>query len=151
MKKIILAFVLIGGFAAAINAQNTEKAIGIRFANEFNGGEISFHNSLGRANRLELNLGMNHWSNSDSAFQLTGIYQWVWNLNSVASGLNWYAGVGASAGTYHSNLGLGVVGQIGIEYNFNIPIQVSLDLRPTLFNSHYTYYGGNGLSVRYRF
>jgi len=75
----------------------------------------------------------------------------VWKLNQVATGLNWYAGLGATVGTYSPDFGIGLVGQIGLEYNFNIPLQISLDWRPTLFNSYYTYYGGNGLSIRYRF
>jgi hypothetical protein len=153
MKKIIFALALSLGLSGALNAQVAGKAIGIRFANEFNGGELTFQTALGRSNRLELDLGLNHWRNSyyNSGFQLTGIYQWVWGLDQIASGLNWYAGLGASAGTYRSNLGLGLVGQLGLEFNFNIPLQISLDWRPTIFNSYYTYYGGNGLSLRYRF
>lgn len=148
MRKIIFVLALSLSFAGAINAQVAGKAIGVRFANEFNGGELTFQTPLGRANRLELDLGLNHWSNSNSGIQLTGVYQWVWG---ITTGLNWYAGLGASAGTYTSNLGLGIVGQLGIEYNFDIPLQISLDWRPTIFNSYYTYYGGNGLSLRYRF
>jgi len=151
MKKLIFTLVLAMSLVGALSAQVEGKAIGVRFANEFNGGELTFQTALGNANRLELNLGLNNWSHSNSGFQVTGIYQWVWGLNSVATGLNWYAGLGASAGSYYSNLGLGFVGQLGLEYNFNIPLQISLDWRPTIFNSYYTYYGGNGLSLRYRF
>ena len=151
MKKMILTFALIVSTVVTLMGQADSKAIGIRFANEFNGGELTFQTPLGHANRLELNLGLNSWSNSNSGIQLTGIYQWVWGLNQVATGLNWYLGLGPSLGTYNSNFGIGVVGQLGIEYNFNIPLQISLDWRPTLLNSYYTYYGGNGLSLRYRF
>ena len=151
MKKLILSLLLAMSLVGVLHAQVEGKALGIRFANEFNGGELTFQTALGNANRLELNLGLNNWNNSNSGFQVTGIYQWVWGLNSVATGLNWYAGLGASAGSYTSNIGLGFVGQLGLEYNFNIPLQISLDWRPTIFNSYYTYYGGNGLSLRYRF
>lgn len=148
MRKIIFVLALSLSFVSAMNAQVAGKAIGVRFANEFNGGELTFQTPLGRANRLELDLGFNNWRYSNSGFQLTGVYQWVWG---ITTGLNWYVGLGASAGSYTSNLGLGIVGQLGIEYNFNIPLQISLDWRPTIFNSYYTYYGGNGLSLRYRF
>jgi hypothetical protein len=148
MRKIIFVLALLVSFVGVTNAQVKGKAIGVRFANEFNGGELTFQSPLGKANRLELDLGLNHWSNSSSGIQLTGIYQWVWG---ITTGLNWYAGLGASTGTYNSNLGLGLVGQLGIEYNFNIPLQISLDWRPTIFHSAYSYYGGNGLSLRYRF
>lgn len=151
MKKIILTLVLAVSLAGALSAQVDNKAIGLRFANQFNGGELTFQTPLGHANRLELNLGLNNWSNSNSGIQLTGLYQWVWGLNQVATGLNWYLGLGPSLGSYTSNFGIGVVGQIGLEYNFNIPLQISLDWRPTIINSFYTYYGGNGLSLRYRF
>ena len=151
MKKLILALALAVSLVGALSAQVEGKAIGVRFANEFNGGELTFQTALGRSNRLELDLGLNNWSNSNSGVQVTGVYQWVWGLNEVATGLNWYAGLGASVGNYTSNLGLGFVGQLGLEYNFNIPLQISLDWRPTIFNSYYTYYGGNGLSLRYRF
>ena len=151
MKKIILTLALAVSLVGALSAQVDGKAIGIRFANEFNGGELTFNTALGHANRLELDLGLNHWSNSNGGVQLTGVYQWVWGLDQVATGLNWYAGLGGSLGSYTSNFGIGIVGQIGLEYNFNIPLQISLDWRPTIFNSYYTYYGGNGLSIRYRF
>ncbi|HEY5590283.1 MAG TPA: hypothetical protein VIK55_04625 [Paludibacter sp.] len=150
MRKLIFTLAFVVSFVGAINAQVAGTTLGVRFANEFNGGELSFQKPLGNANRLELDLGLNHWAYS--GFQLTGIYQWVWSLDQVATGLNWYAGLGGSLGTYdNSNFGLGFVGQLGIEYNFNIPLQISLDWRPTLFNTYYTYYGGNGLSLRYIF
>ena len=138
---------MIGG----LNAQIKGKAIGLRMANEAHGGELSFQAPLGKVNRLELDLGLNNWGGTSHGYELTGVYQWVWGLNRIATGLNWYAGLGATAGTYTSNLGVGFVGQLGLEYNFNIPLQISLDWRPTLFNTYCTYYGGNGLSIRYRF
>jgi len=151
MKRFIFTLALAVSLISALSAQVEGKAIGVRFANEFNGGELTFQTALSHSNRLELDLGLNHWSDTNSGIQLTGVYQWVWGLNDVATGLNWYAGLGASVGNYTSNLGVGFVGQLGLEYNFNIPLQISLDWRPTLFNSYYTYYGGNGLSIRYRF
>jgi hypothetical protein len=150
MKKIFLTLAMVVSIVGA-NAQVKGNAIGLRLANEANGGEISFQAPLGHANRLELDLGLNHWSGTHSGAELTGVYQWVWDLNQLATGLNWYAGLGGSVGTYTSNFGIGFVGQLGLEYNFNIPLQISLDWRPTLFNTYNTYYGGNGLSIRYRF
>jgi len=150
MKKLIITLALIVSFIGAMNAQVAGTTLGVRFANQFNGGEISFQAPLGNINRLELDLGLTHWDGNENGFQLTGIYQWVFGIPR-ASGLNFYAGLGASAGTYTQNLGLGIVGQLGLEYNFSIPLQISLDWRPTIFNSYYTYYGGNGLSIRYIF
>ncbi len=150
MRKLLFLFALVASvMGGSLSAQGKGKAIGLRLANEIHGGEISFQSGLSKANRLELDLGVNNWYGD--GFQLTGLYQWVWNLNKIATGLNWYAGLGGSVGTYNPNFGLGIVGQLGLEFNFNIPLQISLDWRPTIFNSYYTYYGGNGLSIRYRF
>ena len=155
MKKCVFMLALVAGIIGGLNAQVKGNAIGLRMANEGSGGELSFHTGLGKANRLELDLGLNHWddkwNNTHSGYELTGVYQWVGGLNQIATGLNWYVGLGGTLGTYTSNFGLGVVGQLGLEYNFNIPLQISLDWRPTLFNSYYTNYGSNGLSIRYRF
>ncbi|MFT3752908.1 MAG: hypothetical protein QM800_08525 [Paludibacter sp.] len=156
MKKFFFLLALtVSMFGSDLNAQVKGKAIGIRLANEAHGGEISFQSALSRSNRLELDLGFNNWYERyhgyGPGFELTGVYQWVWGLNQIATGLNFYAGLGGTIGTYNPNFGLGVVGQLGLEYNFNIPLQISLDWRPTILNTYYTYYGGNGLSIRYRF
>lgn len=156
MKKMIIALAILVSMVGAVNAQVQGTTLGIRFANAFNGGELTLQLPLGAKNRLELDLGLTNWRGSDDGFQLTGVYQWVFGLNEIATGLNVYAGLGGSLGTYNysndnSDLGLGFVGQLGIEYNFNIPLQISLDWRPTIFNTYYTYYGGNGISLRYRF
>lgn len=153
MKKMLFALALVVSMVSALNAQVTDKAIGLRFVNAGDGAEISFQSPLGKSNRLELDLGANI-NSTYKGFQLAGVYQWVWGLEALAPGFNWYAGVGASIGTYSSNLGIGILGQIGLEYNFTIPLQLSLDLRPTLFNSYSlnSYgYTGNGIAVRYRF
>lgn len=161
MKKIIFALALVVSFVSAANAQVSEKAIGLRLSNGFgNSAEISYQHPLGSANRLEGDLGI-----GSNGLYLTGIYQWVWDLSTLADGFNWYAGVGANLGIWNSNnnyynnhysgVSLGVAGQVGIEYNFAIPLQLSLDYRPiinlapSLLQSGF--YDGVALSVRYRF
>lgn len=147
------------GIVCAAGAQVSGKAIGLRFSPGFgNSAEISYLHPLGNANRLEADMGL-----STNGLFLTGVYQWVWDLSELADGFNWYAGVGGNIGLwngnstsslYKSGLSLGVAGQIGIEYNFNIPLQLSLDYRPiinvipTLGNG---YFDGVALGVRYKF
>lgn len=147
MRKLILALVLMTGMVCAANAQVDGKAIGVRFGL---GGELSYQHPLGSANRLEADLGISGWG-----VGLTGIYQWVWDLSALADGFNWYAGVGGTLGlaTSNSGFGLGVAGQVGIEYNFNIPLQLSLDYRPALYVLPVVYGGYDGicLAVRYKF
>ena len=138
MKKLILTAVIALGFAFSAQAQDISKnALGLRFGdNDGLGGELSYQRALGSNNRLEMDLGFRNSNNVD-AFKLTGLYQWVWNID---GGFNWYAGVGAGAGTYsykkESNSFVYAAGDIGIEYNFPIPLLVSLDFRPE--------FGGNG-------
>jgi hypothetical protein len=80
----------------------------------------------------------------DNAIKLAALYQWVWNID---GGFNWYAGVGGGVGTfgrdYYDNRNYKwsicfAAGDIGIEYNFDIPLLISLDFRPE--------FGGNGIT-----
>ena len=111
------------------------------------GAEISYQHPLGTAHRLEFDLGT-----VNSGLGLTGIYQWNWGLEELATGFAWYAGAGATIGKY-TGLGIAGVGQIGIEYNFAIPLQLSIDYRPTLYLVPNVNFASNDgrLSVRYRF
>jgi hypothetical protein len=152
MKKIILSAIMLIGLAFTAQAQDISKnALGLRFGS--NGGfgtEISYQRGLSANNRLELDLGWRNRNNykndgyDDNAIKLTGLYQWVWNID---GGFNWYAGVGGGVGSYdrkynddrnYDNNGVFAfaAGDIGIEYNFDFPLLISLDFRPE--------FGGNG-------
>ena len=138
MKKVIYSTVMLLGLAFSVQAQDISKnALGLRIGdNDGFGGEISYQRGLGKNNRLELDLGWRDSNNVD-AFKLAGLYQWVWNIE---GGFNWYAGVGGGLGSYSvdgpgDNSGtyfLGA-GNLGIEYNFDIPLMLSLDIRPELY------------------
>ncbi len=136
---------------SALSAQVDGKAIGIRFGY---GGELSYQHPMGDANRLEFDLGLTHYG-----FGLNGVYQWVWDLSALADGFNWYAGAGLGLGSYDyddsdkNDFGLGILGQIGLEYNFNIPLQLSLDYRPGFFfgNGFNPSYDGICLAARFKF
>ena len=143
MKKLFITAILFIGFAFSAQSQNISKnALGLRFGdNNGFGGELSYQRKLAGDHRLELDLG---WRNSEvyDAVKITGIYQWVWNID---GDFNWYAGVGGGVGSwdynkkyknqffYNDNSG-GVyafaAGNIGIEYDFDIPLLISLDFRP---------------------
>lgn len=154
MKKIILTLAILVSMAGALSAQVDGKAIGLRFGGV---GEVSYQHPLGDTHRLELDLGLGAWR-----MGLTGIYHWVWDLSSVTDGLKWYAGPGATAGLTYGNwfggngLFVGIAGQVGIEYNFDFPLQVSLDYRPSIFLVKPSWmsfgsYDGICLAGRYRF
>jgi hypothetical protein len=144
MKKLILLAIFVIGATAATQAQTiSENALGLRFGggNGY-GAEVSYQRGLGDNNRLELDLGWRNDKNNYDAIKLTGLYQWVWNIE---SGFNWYAGIGGGVGSisakddrYYDNRGyryydetfIFLAGDIGIEYNFDIPLLISLDFRP---------------------
>jgi len=127
--------------ATGLSAQSIAKnAIGIRVGdNDGVGGEISYQRALQENNRLEVDLG---WRNSNDvdAFKLVGLYQWVHSLD---GNFNWYVGVGGGIGSFDAGETDGsfllVAGNVGIEYDFDIPLLISLDVRPELgFNDNYS-------------
>ena len=127
MKKIILifSFALIATFT--LNAQDiSDHAIGLRFGGGNGiGGEISYQKPLKENNRLEVNLGL---ANEFSNFKATGLYEWVWSLEDQ---FNWYAGFGGGV-VSADGTGIFGAGVVGIEYDFDLPILVSLDYRPEI-------------------
>lgn len=140
MKKRFFLIIAILGFGFTATAQEiSNNAIGIRIGdNDGFGAEISYQKALGENNRLELDLGLRSGSNYNG-FKLAGLYQWVWVLE---GDFNWYAGAGGGLGNYSYDLPsplkdesetfLFVAGNIGIEYNFDIPLALSLDARPEI-------------------
>jgi hypothetical protein len=171
MKKIILSVVMLVALAFTALAQDISKnAIGLRFgSNGGFGSEISYQRGLSSNNRLELDLGWrnrNNYKNNDyddNAIKLTALYQWVWNID---GGFNWYAGIGGGVGSYNrdyydndriynNNVFAFAAGNIGIEYNFDIPLLLSIDFRPE-FGGNSGYYTNNygsdvALALRYQF
>lgn len=137
MKKLFLVAIAFIGFSAFLNAQDiSDNALGLRLGDSDGfGAEISYQRSLGDANRLEFDLGWRSGKTYDG-FKLAGLYQWVWNID---GGFNWYAGAGGGVGSYsfdNPNIDdetfIFAAGDIGIEYNFDIPLLISLDFRPEL-------------------
>lgn len=160
MKKLFFTTLMAMGFAVSGQAQKiSENALGLRIGdNNGFGSEISYQRALGSSNRLEADLG---WRTKDhvGAVKLAGLYQWVWNLD---GGFNWYAGAGGGLGSSRYNHGgvsdsgsfFFVAGDVGVEYDFDAPIMISLDFRPEFGGGDYykDHYGSDiGLSVRYQF
>jgi hypothetical protein len=162
MKKVILTALFLFGLGMTSQAQDiSDNALGLRLGdNDGFGGEISYQRKLSSDNRLELDLGWRNSKNVD-AIKLAGLYQWVWNID---GGFNWYAGVGGGLGTWSYDTNgfsdngtiLFAAGDIGIEYNFDFPLQLSLDFRPELYFNSDDYredsFGPDlALGIRYRF
>lgn len=153
MKKIILVAALVLGFAAAAVAQ--PRAVGIRGGY---GVELSYQHTLG-ANFVEADLGLYGFN----ALNLGGTYNWMlvqpdWTDRGewgVYAGPGAALGIGFGAGSYFS---AAVCGQVGLEYSFWFPLQLSIDIRPqlgfiTAGGAGGFYFGGfyPALGVRYKF
>ena len=143
MKKLLITGIIVLMASVSMNAQEISKnALGLRLGdNDGFGGEISYQARLSNSNRLELDLGWRDGKSYDG-FKLAGLYQWVMNIE---DGFNWYVGLGGGVGSYsfndNNNFNNGddyndtfvfAAGDIGIEYNFDIPLLISLDFRPEL-------------------
>ncbi|MBO7647346.1 MAG: hypothetical protein J6S56_04525 [Bacteroidales bacterium] len=163
MKKIIVSLILICTMAGVSMAQ--PRAIGARL-----GGNVEFsyqHDLAGGAMFVELTAGAsNYWSPWGSV-GVASMFDWVWGIG--ASNWNWYVGpgvgVGFNYGAYwreHDYLPVTLAfgAQLGIEYQFSIPLNISLDWRPMvnvlgfvrghefpIYNNFYSV----ALGLRYRF
>jgi hypothetical protein len=163
MKKVAIISMMVLGFSLSSNAQEISKnALGVRLgSNDGFGFEVSYQRGLSSNNRLEFDLGLRNNDKND-AFKIIGLYQWVWQIENR---FNWYVGVGGGGGSWDNNDNnhqdyedgsfFVVAGDIGIEYNFDIPLLISLDFRPELYygnNYRNDNYGSDiGLSLRYQF
>jgi hypothetical protein len=161
MKKLFLVLITFIGFIITSNAQNiSDNAIGLRLGDSDGmGAEVSYQRALGNNNRLELDLG---WRNANDydGFKLTGLYQWVFNLD---GNFNWYVGSGGGLGSYDfdnanndSDTFIYAAGDIGIEYSFDIPLLLALDFRPELGFGNDTLNNNDldfdiAFSIRYQF
>jgi len=160
-KTVTLLFLLV---TTALSAQEiSDHALGLRLGNSDGfGAEISYQKSLGRFHRLEFNLGWRDSRDFD-AFKLGGLYQWVHKLD---GNFNWYYGAGGGLGNVDfdedyivdddGGLFLFAAGNLGIEYNFDIPLLLSLDFRPELGLFGYDGFSDNfdfdvALGIRYQF
>ncbi len=160
MKKKVAVVLLCIFSCIAANSQVSPHAIGLRIGGGDNfGAEVSYQHGFSKQNRLELDLGFGGNSHY-SRLGIAGIYHWVWNIGN--DGFNWYIGPGAGLtanngkDNHDDYVGLAIGGQIGLGFNFKIPLQMSLDVRPMwdfLSDDHNddAFGWGLALGIRYRF
>jgi len=161
MKKILFTLAIIVSFTVASQAQDISKhAIGVRLSDSKGfGAEANYQLRLSEKNRLEFGLAARNNKKTD-AFKAIGIYQWVWNID---GGLNWYTGPGVGVGQIifddkhfddrSTETFAFAAGDIGMEYNFDFPLLISIDFRPELGFGDYRndVVFDIGLSARYQF
>lgn len=140
MRRILFTLILMVLGLASMQSQNMSKhALGVRFGdNDGFGGEISYQHKLGDYSRLEVDLGYREHPNID-AFKLTMVHQWVFMID---NGFNWYAGIGGGVGSWSyknlkepaddDGLFINADANLGIEYDFKAPVQISIDFRPEI-------------------
>ena len=153
MKKIFLVAAMALGLVVTAVAQ--PRAVGIRGGY---GLEATYQHTLG-ANFVEANLGLN----GINALNVSATYNWMIAQPQWTDRGEWgvYAGPGAAVGLGFgevASFNIGVAGQVGLEYTFWFPLQLSIDLRPQLGfaaagGSSALYFGGwyPALGIRYRF
>ena len=163
MKKLVLLSLFMVAMATAAFAQ--PRAIGGRIGYGF---EVSYQHALGEKNMVEVELGLPGFRGLSAA----ATYDWInpggLVFPEVSKGkFNWYAGVGAGVGYdwgrwwYYPYAFGGVVGRIGVEYNFDFPLQLSVDWRPLIgvegnkygvdFYADGLYSGAIAVGARYTF
>lgn len=148
MKKILLTVILA---AAALSAYAQPKSIGIRIG--VSGFEADYQHNIARNQFLEGNLGLDFGYNANGApgIKAAAIYNFIWARPAWTDKGSWalYAGPGATIGyvndmavwkasngvdILHSaprnGFMLDICAQVGLEYTFWFPLQLSVDLRP---------------------
>lgn len=143
MKKFIAILAGVLAFAAVASAQ--PRAIGLRAG--YPVGELTYQHSLG-ANFAEADLGV-----FGNGVNLVGVYDFVFANANI---FNFYVGPGALLGLYSSNdelkFNAGIVAQLGAEAAIpSVPINISLDWRPTIIAVGGPVWGGVAIGIRYRF
>ena len=140
MKKILFTIFILAGFFQLSQAQE----IGIRFG-DATGGNVAVDAvfSLGSWSRVHGDVSFGDGVGIDLLWDF--IYQ---PLGGEA--FSWYAGVGPFA-WIGDPFGLGVVGELGLEYKFKFPMSISADWRPSfrIIENTDFHAGGFGLNIRY--
>ena len=176
MKKLVLTFVAVvvcGGMAFS------QFSLGGRFYSGYNYGfEASMLYDMSQNTRIEADLGacfgimtkkhdvvdvagvhyIRHDYPSYHVITATGSYQWTFN---IIKGFGWFVGPAAQLGLGSDQDGdfflrLAAGAQGGVEYKFDFPLQVSLDVRPLIdfihLSDHRTMFDlGVAAGVRYCF
>lgn len=168
-KLIVLTiFFLVTAFAQSQEIAN--HAFGLRLGESDGfGAALSYQKSIGRYGRMELDFGYQD-SREFDAGKATLLFQSVYNID---GDFNWYWGFGGGAGSANfeerpdpnnANIilepdgGLFVfgAGDIGVEVNLNMPLVISLDIRPEIGIIGYKSFDNRfnfdvGLGIRYQF
>ncbi len=169
LKSTLILFFTLAFFST--QAQDiSNHAFGLRLGESDGfGAALSYQKSIGRYNRLELDLGYQD-SREFNAAKLTALFQ---SVHEIAANFNWYYGFGGGVGTAdfapvflvgnpetpverEGGLFALVAGNVGVEVNFDFPILLSFDIKPELgvygvenFDNKFNF--DLGIGIRYQF
>ena len=134
MKKFIIVILFLAALGFAASAQ--PRAVGARVGNY--GLDVSYENYAGEKDFLEFELGLDDAFNTN-AFHFDGVYNIMIAHPDWSTYGQWgfYAGPGASVAVWKNDddenlVYAGILGNVGLEYIFDFPLQVSLSVRPRL-------------------
>ena len=116
------------------------------------GAKVSYQQSLNADQFISIDAGVDLGYNVSGHLgaKVTGAYNFIWARPKWTTKGSWniYAGPGISAGwvedrgvikigeeranTFSKGFMIAAVGQVGIEYNFSFPLQLSLEVRPSI-------------------
>lgn len=142
MKKIIVIIAALTLFAAAAVAQ--PRAIGGRMGRS--GIEFSYMHNLSSTVFAEFNAGMDVGYDHSPGFSITGTYNFILAHPAFSCRGDWtlYAGPGVTTGyvedrirahhghAYEHGFMAAFTAQLGIAYEFWFPLEISLDMRPSI-------------------
>lgn len=146
MKRIILTISII--LSAAAIAAGQPRSAGIRLG--ATGLDATYQHTMNANQFIEGNIGLDfgYNANGKAGFKATAIYNFIWARPAWTDQGSWalYAGPGLSIGGVNDmavykfgkeRLGyldggfmIAIAAQVGLEYNFDFPLQLSLDIRP---------------------
>ena len=146
MKRILVTLCIM---AFAATAYSQPRSAGIRLG--VTGVEANYHHTMKKNQFLECGLGMDLGVNAKGipGMKATAIYNFIWANPAWTEKGKWtiYSGPGVTMGYVHDNVHykegkeivsyydggfmLGVCAEVGVEYTFWFPLQLSIDLRPS--------------------
>lgn len=146
MKRFIITTAIL--LTAAIAAFAQPRSAGLRLGGT--GLDVSYQHHMGKDRFVEGNFGLDFGVKNSAGVKVTGIYNMILARPAWTDTGSWaiYAGPGVSLGYVYdmvrydvmdskidypdNGFMLSLAAQVGIEYNFDFPLQLSIDLRPMI-------------------
>ena len=148
MKHLILTILIFATYCAVSTAQPRSAGVLVGAA----GANLSYQHSLNADQFISIDGGVDLGYNISGhpGAKVTGTYNFIWARPKWTKKGSWsiYAGPGLSAGwaedrlvikegeersnSFADGFIIGAVGQVGLEYKFEIPFQLALEIRPCI-------------------